>query len=438
MNSYRGPFLSGIVLGVGIGLLLGHFFIIKQEPVRGSFGAFEVPPQSSGSAYFEEGLFSASELGSETGFESVSEFEEIDEEHPLKNALAIDSSPAPLQKITSELVPTPPKTGLSEPAPVPVQEASPLSKNSVDEYMTIRAIVDLELSHLPQDKRDVWFEALKDVRKEDVAGILRMWKLLGGPIPGAPGGDGFASSPAIPIAPGEATTPAAPAEESPSSASTNGDEQLLALEKEARRIARENERMRDTPGYVTRSAVLHQNAEGVWSLKTQWKHFSERRVKTAFPLDVAIAGPGFFQVMDESGKKYLTRHGHFALSDDARLCLRVDDQMLPVVPEVRFPDDFESTLSSDEELQNKIIDINEEGRISVLARKGDSTVVVAELGKIEVFLPLSSSDLTPEANGLWTLRDFRESRLMSAPISERFPTYLLSGYLELPAATGDF
>jgi flagellar basal body rod protein FlgG len=431
MNSSRGPFLSGIVLGVGIGLLLSHFFVTKERRFSRNVSNFEVPLLSSGSASFPEGLFSTAELGGGTSLDfAPEEVEEIRDDHPLKNALALDSSPSPLQKTTSELAPIPPTTGLSEPAPIAISDASPISTHSEEEYRTIRAIIDLELSHLPQDKREVWFEALKDVGKEDVTGILRMWKLLGGPSPGTPVKETLPDVPAAPV-----RVPKGPDLVQNGIAQTGKG--FSALLNQAAEMLQENELMQNNPEYVTRIPILHEDEAGNWSIKTHWKHFSDRRVQTGFPLDLAISGTGFFQVADEAGKKYLTRYGHFVLDETARVCLQVGDERFSLVPEVRFPDDFESSLSSDEELQQKTIVIDEQGGISIRAIRNGEKVVHTQLGQIELFLPLSSDDIVWEGNGLWALRNERQSGLVSVHFDPAFGTSILSGSLELPAKGDD-
>ena len=58
--------------------------------------------------------------------------------------------------------------------------------------------------------------------------------------------------------------------------------------------------------------------------------------KTNHPLDVAIEGPGFFQIQGES-ETLLTRSGRFAVDAEGRLCLRLGEMFCPVQPAITIP-----------------------------------------------------------------------------------------------------
>jgi flagellar basal-body rod protein FlgG len=65
---------------------------------------------------------------------------------------------------------------------------------------------------------------------------------------------------------------------------------------------------------------------------------------TCNPLDVAIDGPGFFQVQGPDGNLYYTRDGSFQRDADGNL---TTSQGLTIVPPVAVPADANVTLSSD-------------------------------------------------------------------------------------------
>lgn len=85
---------------------------------------------------------------------------------------------------------------------------------------------------------------------------------------------------------------------------------------------------------------------------------------TGQPLDVAIAGDGFFQVELADGSVGYTREGALRVDSDGRL---VTPRGLPLTPSISFPQDTQSIL------------INDEGR--VIVRTAASTTET-ELGQL--------------------------------------------------------
>lgn len=66
---------------------------------------------------------------------------------------------------------------------------------------------------------------------------------------------------------------------------------------------------------------------------------------TGNPLDMAVQGEGFFQVLRPDGSVAYTRDGSFKVSGEGLLCT---NQGYPIIPEVQIPDDaVEVVLSAD-------------------------------------------------------------------------------------------
>ena len=134
-------------------------------------------------------------------------------------------------------------------------------------------------------------------------------------------------------------------------------------------------------------------------------------VQTETPLDVAIMGPGFFQVTMPDGNQAYTKAGNLKLDGEGRL---TNSDGYPIDPEIVIPEDARQ------------ITISENGVVSALL--GDDTISV-ELGNLDL------ADFVNEAGLLAIGRNlFRETEASGFPIigipgNDGYGT-LLQGYVE--------
>jgi len=443
MDSQRGLFASGLVLGLGIGLILGHFF--RQSPVSNAPLMQVSPERVAFNLPVEAASIETHSLLSHPDSMEL-ELDETSDDFlsgpgPLRNALAMEPSHETLRPATNQAAPQTLSKEIKpdrseEPGQLTISDASPLAQNSPRDQQIIRGIIDIELKHLPQDKQQVWFEALKDVNKEDVAGILRMWKLLGGPIPEAPMG----TMPSLPMA---ATPEAVPFDHpalSENADSINGHNspsphgkasgqqaaKLASLFEQADQVLQENLILARTPGYIMRIPEFRKSASGEMTLEIRADFNSLRQVETGFPLDLVIQGRGFFVVTSPNGKRYFTRGSHFMLNDKRQLSLRTGSgQLLSLFPEIVIPKrDFAANS----------LHISPEGTVSILTpspNHGESPAASEVIGEIEVALPWQSQDLESSGDGLFALSLGKEDCWQRVSLSSN-ETHIRTGYLEMP------
>jgi|GEM_PF-2555412 len=438
MDNHRGSFIAGIVLGAGLGLLLGHFTLWRPaSPV--------VPVVSS--PYFESSTLALLPgLSGSAGLTSIPAPESLQPIGPgsevwapdrmieedsgeLQNALAMEASAEPGSLASNGAILTESRQTAAgqtaEPKALPYSAASPLPGNSPQDQQTIRAIVDLELPHLSTEQRDVWFDALKDVNKEDVAGILKMWKMLGAPIPEtprltnspepAPGNaphapdlpvkkvplpvDSFHSPLGVPpesahsFTPPPAVSSSAPARSSSKVSASGGDSPLA---QQFTQVLRQNALMSRTPGYVPLRphlvAISSDRGEPEYRLEVLPQFDQTTSLATGMPLDVCLRGTGFFQVQNGDGHRYLTRYGRFELDSDRRLRLSIAGQNYQLVPEVRLPE-FSPEKT---ELQ-----IDAAGLIILINVVNDA--VIEPTPRLSAWIPASGASLQHVSNGLFRI-----------------------------------
>ncbi|HWL10264.1 MAG TPA: hypothetical protein VNQ76_17805 [Planctomicrobium sp.] len=407
MQNPRSNFVPGIVLGIGIGLFLGHLTLWRSPSVQPverltSIKTAEIPLFTSPfSRNFQE----------EPTESALKSTDNRSRATPLQNALAFDSASEISLQSPSELIPVSEPHPIKEPQQLPVGSAVPLGGNSPEDQNVIRELIDLELSHLKPEQRQVWYESLKDLDKSDAVGILKMWRLLGGPVSPSPGGE--ISFPALPDA---LDHPAVP---------VLGESRIPAnLVAAAKAIHRDNLLMANTPGFVPLIPVWFASRPGQpgESMQLQYRmNLAEmRRVPTGFPLDVAISGIGFFQVKSESGEEYYTRNGRFELDSQQRLSLTVAGERLTLVPEVRL-----------KELKGTTQSIKIEPTGEVTLRGGDPKEEI-QAGTIQLALPISSSSLKSCGNGLFQLSETSKHNVLRFSPSGDGYCHLIQEELEFP------
>lgn len=403
---HRANFLSGTVLGVVLGLSLGHVTIWRRGDSWGDDRPREVMYPGTPFEYSLGTRTAALPSGaySDAALAEVPADDEPTEGSPLQNAIAITrderESPAPRND--------PPAFPVDEPQPLNVEAAQPIPQQRRNDADIVRALIDSELGDLPQQQREVWYDALKGETREDAAGILRMWKLFGGPLPGAlkhdsgPGRAGLAES----DPPGFAAVP---------------EQSSRDPIESAKAVRRRNVAMAFTPGYLRQIPYFTErlDADGnlIRQMRTNVDFNSTTLISTGFPLDVAIQGPGFFQVTDDQGKAYLTRKGRFTLNRNRELVFLDGDRELRLTPPVALPEEISQII------------IEPDGQIVYFYAENTASPV-SNGGKISLSIPLSPERLECLPNGLFRLPKEHESEVLQAHSTPFSP--LRQGMLEVP------
>jgi len=151
-----------------------------------------------------------------------------------------------------------------------------------------------------------------------------------------------------------------------------------------------------------------------------------RHVRTSFPLDLAILGPGFFVVSNAEGNRFFTRYGGLTVSPDRKLAMKPGGQYFTLLPEITIP-----VLESGDALQ-----IDELGVVWSISTKENATAQSKnrhQLGQIELALPWQGDELISAGNGLYQLSNVREQHFNRLPMTAE-GTSLKPGFLEYPGS----
>ncbi|OGL41981.1 MAG: flagellar basal body rod protein FlgG, partial [Candidatus Schekmanbacteria bacterium RBG_13_48_7] len=134
--------------------------------------------------------------------------------------------------------------------------------------------------------------------------------------------------------------------------------------------------------------------------------------QTENPLDLAIEGMGFFQVVMPDGDLAYSRAGSFKKNSDGMV---VTSNGYPLEPEINIPMDALS------------ITIGSDGAVSI-TRQGE--VAATEIGKIELANFINPAGLNSTGKNTFLPTDASGEPVTGSPGSEGFGT-LLQGYQEL-------
>jgi len=139
-----------------------------------------------------------------------------------------------------------------------------------------------------------------------------------------------------------------------------------------------------------------QIGQGTRAISTQ-KIFSNGQYKnTQNPLDLAIEGPGFFQITMPDGSTYFTRNGALQTDSTGRL---VDGNGHPIDPAITIPSDAIS------------VNVGEDGTISVVqAGQNESQ----EIGQVQLAIFVNTAGLEAMGRGM-----YRQTSASGAPILVR-------------------
>lgn len=145
---------------------------------------------------------------------------------------------------------------------------------------------------------------------------------------------------------------------------------------------------------------------------SSYKSFSQGEIKeTGNPLDIAVNGSGFFQVLRADGTYAYTRDGNFRVDSNGSL---VTSSGLTVYPEQAIPEGASA------------INVSEDGIITV---KMDGQIEPEEIGQLELANFMNPSGLKSVGGNLYEKTEASGEPLFGMPGDRGFGT-LHQGYLE--------
>lgn len=122
---------------------------------------------------------------------------------------------------------------------------------------------------------------------------------------------------------------------------------------------------------------------GVRTVATEKLHSQGNMQQTENPLDIAISGRGFFQILMPNGDINYTRDGSFTLDSTGQI---VTSGGMPLEPNIAIPDDAES------------ISIGRDGTVSVVQPGSPDSV---QVGQIQLADFINPAGLTPIGENLF-------------------------------------
>lgn len=389
MSSSRSGFFSGTIFGIVLGLVLGHFTLWNHSAKPPLMSLETVPIQETvpnGMSY-DLGKKSASlPFYPEVTPPPISdapldhELEDAPVVSPLANAIALEAVELQAANLPGDEpavveIPTP----AEEPKPLEIEDAAPLEVHATGDDGAKRKAIDEELSDIPESQREIWFESLKEMHVDDALGVIRMWKAIGGPIPGL----GNESLFEMPGAPSNSGRPTATESHSGNNATSFAFQTAIELHQA-------NLMMESTPGYVRRVPRFHEEVvDGtprITSVIEEFDFSQGRSLVTGNLLDLMIEGSGFYRVQDQSGQQYLTRRGRFSLNEERQLVLVDPDAEYVLQPVVVIPESYHQ------------LKIDASGNIRAFDESGNAE----EVGQVQLSVPTKLHELAYFKNGLIT------------------------------------
>ena len=403
MSSNRSTFLAGTIFGIVIGLPIGHLTlwstsnsqntepkVARQTPDSSIEMPFELGPTSTFSPFYPDEPVGVARLAPQEPIEVIPEPEiTITPNSPLANAIAIRT--VEMDPVEGQQAPTAAdlQFAVEEPEPLQLPDAIPLNTDSETKAANLeagdqrlRAIIDQEIPDVPAPQREIWFESLREMNAEDATGVLRMWKMIGGPIPG------------IQDSPFGETVPTPPSIESPPAEKDTAPDEIDRIIESAVLLHEQNSLMSSTLGYrriVPRFVEEIRDGQSVVTgIIPEFDFTSGATLISGNPLDLRIDGPGMFLVEDADGNQFLTRRGRFTINKDRRVALIDPDGIYLLKPTIELPEDFEQ------------VSIHWDGRVSV-AESNKATFT--EVGSIHLCPIFQPHLLLYHKNGLLKLKD---------------------------------
>ncbi|WP_417851355.1 hypothetical protein [Thalassoglobus sp.] len=419
MSSSRSTFLSGTIFGIVLGVILGHISIWKDvrthsAPISQTFPVKELAPNgmsydlgesSAQYPYYPEEPLKPIHNSNQHDYE-----EELPADSPLANAIAVET--VEVNEVASVVsdqfyteIEEDPTPGAEEPNPLDIENAAPIETVPSKNQNAVRKAIDDELSTTPKSQRDVWFDSLKDMHVDDATGVIRMWKMIGGPIPGL-GEESLILS------------PSAPPDNSQKSKSAEATPGLKEVLSKAISIHQRNALMVSTLGYIRIvPRFTEEIIDGVPTITGVTEeldfNFGERFV-AGTQLDLMIKGAGMFRVQDSKGQDYLTRRGRFSLNKKRQLALIDPEAEYVLQPVITIP---ESATQ---------ISIEADGQVNV---NGVSDEEPVSAGSIMLTPTISCNQLSYYQNGL--LKVSPDFETVSIAPDSKGHGHLIQGFLEV-------
>lgn len=323
-------------------------------------------------------------------------------EPPSRPVIALlENQQAGGSSITADHPPTP------QPLEMPPDAAPLPSPRNAD---AVRAIIESHLPNATPEERDIWFEQYQHLPPDMVRDILRLrqrFREVNEPDhAGSPLGFEATELPA-PL------PPPPPPEEQPGKEQTaTGDADAFAVGLDvtidallqARDVVLNNIANAQTPGFKRARIVFEdlsyepanppeESHQGVGCLigvgshvaTIQMDHSQGRLRETGRVLDVAIGGPGFFQVSADEQLRF-TRCGVLSVTENGMLGVLAGGKVRPLLPEISLPPE---TVS---------IQIAADGTVTAQPAGAESAQSV---GRIQLVMVLDPAELQPQGNNLF-------------------------------------
>ncbi|MBT5018381.1 MAG: hypothetical protein HON04_06500 [Planctomicrobium sp.] len=415
MSPSRSSFISGTIFGIILGVLVGHFgiwngvrnhsssivesFPVKEASLPGM--SFDLGKKSENLPYFPEEALQPVDDYPEPKY-----LQPPEKHSPLANAIAMETVEVKTVQATSQPAVVEIATPAEEPQPLDIDDAAPIEAHKSKNDVALKKVIEEELNHIPAGQREVWFESLKDMHVDDAQGVIRMWKLIGGPIPGL--GDDSLLQPPVIMKPPKAN--------SPKIEDSQSEDVTKAAIKTAVEIVRRNLMMESTLGYVRVVPRFHEKiSDGnpvIAGIVEEFDFTQGEASLTTRVLDLMIQGPGFFEVKSPDGNLYVTRRGRFSLNEDRQIAIIDPDAEYILQPPITIPKEA------------KRIQVAMDGKVSF---KDDLNQLIGEETQIQTVQILSSAKLAYYQNGLL---EYVGDRLMSNELLIEHRAEILQGFLE--------
>ncbi len=150
---------------------------------------------------------------------------------------------------------------------------------------------------------------------------------------------------------------------------------------------------------------------GVMVTSTQKMHSQGSMMQTENPLDIAINGRGFFQIMRPDGTTAYTRDGHFQLNSEGKM---VTPSGYELIPSITIPNDSQT------------ITIGQDGTISVLVA---GTSAPTQVGSLQLVDFINPSGLQPMGENAFLESAASGSPQLATP-GQQGMGHLIQGSLE--------
>lgn len=296
---------------------------------------------------------------------------------------------------------------------VPLPSSGMKPGSSATTLMTNPALTDLvekQLSNLTDAQQKIWIEELRGLPLGIAREMLLARERAGGGV-ALESGRIFESNQKaeelIPRRPEQGTP------RSPNAAHPDAVERSLKILRRAEAVILNNIANANTIGFKRRIPFTTAAPYGLSDLTTGRTQTQGPLVKTGRPLDLALEGPGFFQV-ERNGTIALTRAGQFHLNKGGTIVTTIDGQRWFLHPRINVPvGSVELIVSSD-------------GNIHSRSQPGEPP---ASLGRIQLVLPSKFSQLKRTAPGLWSIPKDNARWRTGTPQQPGFAT-IRAGYLE--------